>query len=129
MVQGRQSTVCKQSEKFFKNNYRKFEAEFNKTPNPRSSNVSRYSNDNKYAKEKSEDDKEKDEKKLVKDSGYNCHYCNGLNHFAQYCMLRKAVMRIEEETEEELEKKLSEIKKAKAKPETKALMVQHDEDA
>ena len=62
----------------------------------------------------------------MKDSGYDCHYCNGKNHLAKDCMLRKAMNRIEDETEEELEKKLSDIKKLKAKPETKALMVQHD---
>ena len=31
----------------------------------------------------------KSEKKLVGDSGYDCNYCNGKNHLARDCMLKK----------------------------------------
>lgn len=31
----------------------------------------------------------KPEKKLKGDFGFDCHYCNGVNHMASDCMLRK----------------------------------------
>lgn len=31
----------------------------------------------------------KSEVKLKGDSDYNCNYCNGHNHLAKYCKLRK----------------------------------------
>ncbi|XP_023761595.1 uncharacterized protein LOC111910032 [Lactuca sativa] len=46
----------------------------------------------KFEKPEKNDDKVKDlkaEKKLKGDSGVDCHYCNGANHFAIDCMLRK----------------------------------------
>ncbi|XP_052623760.1 uncharacterized protein LOC111907064 [Lactuca sativa] len=46
----------------------------------------------KYEKYEKVDENVKElkaEKKLKGDSGVNCHYCNGANHFAADCMLRK----------------------------------------
>ncbi|KAL7606668.1 hypothetical protein Lser_V15G16417 [Lactuca serriola] len=46
----------------------------------------------KFEKSEKNDDKVKEfkaEKKLKGDSGVDCHYCNGVNHFAIDCMLRK----------------------------------------
>ncbi|XP_023735438.1 uncharacterized protein LOC111883340 [Lactuca sativa] len=43
----------------------------------------------KYEKVDENVKESKTEKKLKGDSGVNCHYCNGANHFATDCMLRK----------------------------------------
>ena len=46
----------------------------------------------KFENPEKNDDKVKEfkaEKKLKGDSGVDCHYCNGANHFAIDCMLRK----------------------------------------
>ncbi|XP_052627489.1 uncharacterized protein LOC128134106 [Lactuca sativa] len=46
------------------------------------------------------DDEEK-ERKLVGDSGYECNYCHGKNHFVKDCMLRKMSKKREGEDDKE----------------------------
>ena len=43
----------------------------------------------KDEEEKEKKNEEEKEKKLVGDSGYDCHYCNGKNHLAKDCVLRR----------------------------------------
>ncbi|KAL7591115.1 uncharacterized protein LOC111887420 [Lactuca sativa] len=57
----------------------------------------------------------KKERKMSSDSGFNCHFCGGKNHFAKDCMLRKMLEKIESEDNEAYYlRKLEEIKKKKA---------------
>nr|KAJ0189254.1 hypothetical protein LSAT_V11C800435370 [Lactuca sativa] len=63
----------------------------------------------------SQKDEEKKESKLAGDSGYDCNYCHGKNHFTKDCMLRKmAEKRNGEDDEAYYMRKLEEIKKKKA---------------
>ncbi|KAL4564910.1 hypothetical protein LXL04_028986 [Taraxacum kok-saghyz] len=76
--------------KFFKKNYSKF----NKFESKRN-----FGGGSGY-KKKEEDEKEKrgeeeKEKKLLGDSGYDCHYCNGKNHLAKDCVLRRKQEKVE----------------------------------
>ena len=49
------------------------------------------------------------------DSGYDCNFCHGKNHFAKDCMLRKLSEKKEGEDDESYYmQKLEEIKKKKA---------------
>ena len=70
--------------KFFKKNYSKF----NKFDSKR--NFGSGSNYRKREEEEKEKKGEEEkEKKLLGDSGYDCHYCNGKNHLAKDCVLRR----------------------------------------
>lgn len=63
----------------------------------------------------SQKDDDKKESKLVGDSGYDCNYCHGKNHFAKDCMLRKmAEKRDGDDDEAYHERKLEELKKKKS---------------
>ena len=63
----------------------------------------------------SQKDEEKKESKLAGDSGYDCNYCHGKNHFAKDCMLRKMAEKREGEDDEAYYmRKLEEVKKKKA---------------
>ena len=74
--------------KFFMKNYSKFNNN-SKFDSKKSfgggSSGYRKRNDGESEK-KSEEEKEK---KLVGDLGYDCHYCNGKNHLAKDCVLRR----------------------------------------
>lgn len=48
----------------------------------------------------SQTDEDKQEKKLLGDSGYECNYCHGKNHFAKECILRRISEKKEEEKDE-----------------------------
>ncbi|KAI3507628.1 hypothetical protein L1887_22617 [Cichorium endivia] len=85
---------------FFKNNSGKpFVKNFNKTnfnskPKPEmitpNEDSSKSTTPKPSEKVTSESIKEKTEvKKITGDSGYDCNYCHGKNHFAKDCMLRK----------------------------------------
>ncbi|XP_052627093.1 uncharacterized protein LOC128133623 [Lactuca sativa] len=63
------------------------------------------------AKNSSQKDDEKKEIKLAGDSGYDCNYYHGKNHFAKYCMLRKMA-----EKKEDKELNLTKNKCFAAKP-------------
>ncbi|XP_052620365.1 uncharacterized protein LOC128126460 [Lactuca sativa] len=63
----------------------------------------------------SKSEESKKETKVGGDSGFDCHYCGGNNHFAKDCMLRKKEEKINEEDEEaSLLRRLEEIKKRKS---------------
>ncbi|XP_052619757.1 uncharacterized protein LOC128126070 isoform X2 [Lactuca sativa] len=69
----------------------------------------------------------KKEPKAEGDSGVNCYYCGGKNHYAKDCVLKKIAEKNEEKDEEAvLMKKLEEIKKKKVvtNPSMNALIVQ-----
>ncbi|KAI3791004.1 hypothetical protein L2E82_04512 [Cichorium intybus] len=85
---------------FFKNNFGKpFVKNFNKsnfnskhkleiyTPKEDNLKLSTLKPSEKRASELSKEKSE--EKKISGDSGYDCNYCHGKNHFAKDCMLRK----------------------------------------
>lgn len=59
------------------------------------------------------------ENKLVGDSGYDCNFCHGKNHFAKDCMLRKLTEKKDGEDDEAYRScKLEEIKKKKTSKHT-----------
>ena len=63
----------------------------------------------------SKSEESKKEAKSSDDSGFDCHYCGGKNHFAKDCMLKKQSEKIDEEDEEaSLLRWLEEIKKRKS---------------
>lgn len=65
--------------KFFKKNYSRFRnRSFQNNFSSDRSTVSNF-----------KDSQAEVEKKASNDSGYDCHYCKGKNHFAKDCMLRK----------------------------------------
>ena len=69
----------------------------------------------------------KKEPKAEGDSGVNCYYCGGKNHYAKDCVLKKMAEKDEEKNEEAVfMKKLEEIKRKKtaANPSMNALIVQ-----
>ena len=49
----------------------------------------------------SQTEKPKKEGKLGGNSGFNCHYYGGKNHFAKDCMLRKKSEKNDDDDEEE----------------------------
>ena len=94
-----------------------------------------------YSSEKAKDEakitsqktEDKNESKLAGDSGYDCNYCHGKNHFAKDCMLRKlAEKRDGEDDEAYYMRRLEEIKNKKttngAKGTMNALIVQEKAD-
>ncbi|KAL7600855.1 hypothetical protein Lser_V15G25093 [Lactuca serriola] len=78
----------------------------------------------------SKKDEDKKESKLAGDSGYDCNYCHGKNHFAKDCVLRKmAEKRDDEDDEAYYMRKLEEINKKKATNSSmNALIVQENAD-
>nr|AGM34082.1 hypothetical protein [Lactuca sativa] len=76
----------------------------------------------------SKSEESKKEEKIGGDSGFDCHYCGGKNHFAKDCMLKKKAEKIDEDDEEvSLLGRLEEIKKRKSAANNKtmnALIVQ-----
>ncbi|KAL7609531.1 hypothetical protein Lser_V15G12916 [Lactuca serriola] len=88
-----------------------------------------------YSSEKvKEEPKVEEPKKEAKgeaDSGVNCFYCGGKNHYAKDCVLKKMAKKDEEKYEEaSLLKRLEEIKRKKAatNPSMNALVVQDSVD-
>ena len=63
----------------------------------------------------SKSEESKKETQIGGDSGFDCHYCRGKNHFAKDCMLKKKSERVDEDNEEaNLLRRLEEIKKKKS---------------
>ena len=48
----------------------------------------------------SKSEESKKQSKIGSDSGYDCHYCGGKNHFAKDCMLKKKAEKVDEDDEE-----------------------------
>ena len=62
----------------------------------------------------SQTEEPKKEAKHGSDSGINCHYCGGKNHFAKDCMLKKmSEKNVDDDEEANLIRRLEEIKKKK----------------
>ncbi|XP_023755002.1 uncharacterized protein LOC111903469 [Lactuca sativa] len=75
-----------------------------------------YSSEKVKEKEKTspQQDEPKKESKMSGDSGFNCHFCGGKNHFAKDCVLRKMTEKNDNEDDEAYHlRKLEEIKKKK----------------
>ncbi|KAI3767848.1 hypothetical protein L2E82_18277 [Cichorium intybus] len=74
--------------------------------------------------------KENDEKKkFAGDSGYDCHYCNGKNHFVKDCLLRKQAEKKEQVKDEAYyAKKIAELKKNDASSTKAAFVVKEDSE-
>ncbi|XP_052620892.1 uncharacterized protein LOC111877473 [Lactuca sativa] len=85
-------------------------------------NFSRYKNNFR-------NDDEKKEKKLLGDSRYDCNYCDGKNHFAKECMLRKQnVKSVKENDKVYYVQKIEELRKKNASNANPALVVQEGSD-
>ncbi|KAI3515898.1 hypothetical protein L1887_14803 [Cichorium endivia] len=70
-----------------------------------------------------------EEKKLVGDSGYDCHYCKGKNHFIKDYLLRKQTEKKEQVKDEAYyAKKIAELKKNDASTTKAAFVVKEDSE-
>ncbi|KAI3505861.1 hypothetical protein L1887_28170 [Cichorium endivia] len=103
---------------FFKKNFSKFK------------NRSRHGGFNfEKISEDNQRKKSEDEKKLVGDSGYDCHFCKGKNHFIKDCLLRKQTEKKEQVKDEAYyAKKIAELKKNDASSTKAAFVVKEDSE-
>ena len=146
--------MVRNPQKFFKKNFSKFNSKYGNNSKSEeskggynnSNNSSFNNNTNNNSNWKSRYNKENESKGMRKfsgDSGYDCHFCEGKNHLARDCMLRKQREAFEDEQDAEYYKQFtgkskhdskSETnekveKKSENKSDSKALVVQGDEDA
>lgn len=78
-----------------------------------------------YKNYQQSDDEKKDEK-LLGDSGFDCNFCNGKNHFAKDCVLQmKSKKKVKNNDEAYYVKKIEDHKKINIQG--KALIVEEEE--
>ncbi|KAI3523775.1 hypothetical protein L1887_02171 [Cichorium endivia] len=100
-------------------------------------NFSRFRNRAKQGNSSSEKPKEEgykntqhdEENKIKGDSGYECHYCHGKNHFAKECLLRRQNEKKEKEKDEAYYvQKIEELRKKDKSTAKPAFVVQEDDE-
>ncbi|KAI3496474.1 hypothetical protein L1887_38838 [Cichorium endivia] len=69
-----------------------------------------------------------EEKRLLGDSGYDCHYCKGKNHFIKDFLLRKQTEKEQVKDEAYYAKKIADLKKEDASIIKSAFVVQEDNE-
>ncbi|KAI3508867.1 hypothetical protein L1887_23887 [Cichorium endivia] len=105
--------------KFFKKNFSRFRNRANQ-----GNFTSEKPKEESYKKTKSEE-----EKKLLRDSDYDCHYCHGKNHFAKECLLRKQNEKKEQVKDEAYyAQKIEEPRKKDTSNAKPTFMVQEDDE-